>query len=66
MIPTYQFRIMACLPGHAPVELYRSRRKYEQNYWDTYTKDLDRAWVCWTEHRMRSQDTITRRHPFAR
>ena len=62
----YQFRICAQLPGGPVMELYRSRRKYEQNYWDTYTKDLSREWAVWCEHRMRNQDTITRRHPFAR
>ena len=63
---TYIFRIMACLPGHQPVELYRSRRKYNQSYWNAVTGGLDRSWSRWCEHRMPNEHTITRRHPFAR
>lgn len=63
---TYQFRIMICLPGDQPIELMRSRLKYQQSYWNAWTADLDRAWFRWCEHRMPSKDCITRRHPAAK
>lgn len=60
MIP-YTFRIMACLPGHDPVELFRTRHKYEQSYWTSWTRDLSPEWTCWVEHRLDDRFTITPR-----
>lgn len=62
----YQFRIMACLPGHAPVELFRSKAKYNPSYWRSYAQELDGAWLRWVEHRLPDNHCMTDRHDFAR
>lgn len=61
MTPAYTFRIMACLPDHSPVELFRACRKYAQADWNFWTRDLDPAWTCWVEHRLSDKHTLTPR-----
>jgi len=48
----YNFRIMAALPGHQPVELFRTRSSYTNTYFNSYTKDISCEWDCWIESRM--------------
>lgn len=57
----YSFRIMAALPGHEPVELFRSRRTYSQQDWNFWTRGMDWAWECWVENRLPDKWTLTRR-----
>lgn len=57
----YTFRICACLPGHDPIELFRSSKKYESSYWTSWTRDLSPEWTCWVEYPMDDRHTITPR-----
>ena len=57
----YNVRIMACLPGHEPIEICRSKRPFAQSDWNYWTGDLDPAWRIWIEKAMLDTWTITRR-----
>lgn len=61
MIFPYSVRIMAQLPGHSPVELYRSADRLYPKVFRGWTAELSPEWTVWTEHRMRNIDTITPR-----
>lgn len=62
----YHFRIMAALPGHSPIELFRASRRYLQADWDWHTRDLSPEWECWVEYTLADRDTITPRPQPAR
>jgi hypothetical protein len=64
----YTTRIMACLTGHDPVELYRTRRDKplqvaEINY---ITRDLDSAWEWWIERVQQERHLISSRPKLTR
>lgn len=46
----YNFRIMAKLRDDEPIELYRSRGRFEPSVLKLYTRDLDiKVWTWWVE-----------------
>lgn len=45
----YSFRVMAALPGHEPVELMRSQKKYEPSYYRAAVDSMSRQWDTWVE-----------------
>jgi len=57
----YSFRIMGCLPGHTPVEFFRSKQPFNQSYWRFVTADLDLLWHLWLEKPTRNKETIAGR-----
>jgi len=57
----YKFRILAALPGHDPVELFRASRNYAQADWNYHTRDLSPEWACWVEHTLADRDCISDR-----
>lgn len=61
MTPPYTFRIMAALPGHESVELFRSTGKYSNHVWSFWTCGMAQDWTIWTEHPIDDRQCITRR-----
>ena len=61
MKPPYSFRIMAALPGHAPIELFRTNDKYSNYTWNHVTRGLDRAWYRWCEHTLGDRQCLSSR-----
>ena len=64
----YASRIMACLAGHAPIELYRTRRHQplqvsEVNH---HTRELDPAWSWWIERVQQDRHLISSRPKLSR
>ena len=45
----WQFRIMGRMGEQPPVEFYRSHERFQMQYWDFQTRDLDPSWQCWVE-----------------
>lgn len=41
---------MARLPGHEPVELFRTKKAFNTTYVKTYERDMDPIWFIWVEH----------------
>jgi len=60
----YKFRIMAALPSHAPIELFRSPVKYSHKAWSFWTRDLAPEWTCWLEEPLADKYTLTPRVRF--
>lgn len=65
MIP-YDFRICGALPGHDPVELFRSRHTYAPSYFNAVTRDFAPEWDLWVERRMPGNRTISPRISYYR
>jgi len=61
MIPPYKWRIVACLPGHSPVELFRSQRPYDNHAWAHHTRDLSPEWMKWVEYTLADKECLTPR-----
>ncbi len=61
MIHPYAVRIMAALPGHSPVELYRSKHRLLEAEWLFVTRGLDQAWEIWVETFCHDKHTISSR-----
>lgn len=57
----YKFRILAALPNHEPVELFRSHENYSQLIWNYVTRDLSPEWTVWAEHRLPDRDCLSAR-----
>lgn len=64
MTTPYNFRIMAALPGHKPVELFRSRAVYSASYFNAVTRDFSSEWDLWVEWRMPDFRTLGGRIKF--
>lgn len=47
--PLYHARIMAALPGHSPVEWFRSKGPIQPKEWLKWTSDINPAWDVWVE-----------------
>jgi hypothetical protein len=54
-------RIMACLPGHSPVELARFHRSMVPSDVHAVTADLDPAWEIYGEYQTHRRDLISDR-----
>lgn len=63
---SYNYRIMAALPGHTPVEITRSNGIFHMRDWHRWVRDMGAAWECWLEGRMTDSRCITPRVKFAR
>jgi hypothetical protein len=61
MTPRYTFRIMAALPGHTPVELFRASRHYAQADWNYWTRDLAPEWQAWVEYTLADKHCVSER-----
>jgi hypothetical protein len=48
----YNFRIVGCLPGHEPVEFFRTHADYSAFLWSFHTRDIAPEWTVWTEFPM--------------
>ncbi len=57
----YEFKILAALPGDAPIELYRSRYPYRPAMWHAITDDLSPEWETWLEYPLKDHQTLTER-----
>lgn len=49
----YSARIMGCLPGHDPVEIFRTSGILTPREFRFYTRDTAPEWEFWVEHRQR-------------
>jgi hypothetical protein len=52
---------MGCLPGHAPIEIFRSQAKYVQDTWNQVTRDMGSVWTIWTEHTLGARQCLSDR-----
>ena len=56
--PPYFCRIMACLPGHTPVELARFQRPLQTKEWVYWTSPLSKDWEVTIEQPLRKHQHL--------
>lgn len=57
----YRGRILAALPGHAEIELFRTRRQLLDSDIKSFTRNLDPAWEVWCEEQTDQRTLISER-----